>query len=137
MPQVLAHRDDRVAAVSSCPVLDCGSLVIEYCPAGSIRLGHSEYWEFTRSRCGMNFSVTQGELIFQIHPQAVVLSEYPCCLDLKPRERPDFLWIPRAAKEIGLCETANFSTLGFYWFNTRKMPPKALTFGRFSHDGCG
>jgi|SRR5579884_882419 len=63
------QRDDIVAAASICPMPNCGSLVIEYKAAGSIRPGHPEDWEFTCSRCGMEFTVTQGELIFQSVPK--------------------------------------------------------------------
>jgi hypothetical protein len=69
MPQALEHCDDIVAAASSCPVPDCSSLVIDYRPADSVRHDHPEDWEFTCSRCGMEFTVTQGELIFQSVPK--------------------------------------------------------------------
>ena len=69
MPQALEQCDDIVAAASSCPVPDCSSLVIDYRPSGSVRPGHPEDWEFMCSRCGMEFTVTQGELIFQSVPK--------------------------------------------------------------------
>jgi hypothetical protein len=69
MPEVLEYGDDIVAAASSCPIADCNSLVIDYRPAGRVRPGHPEDWEFTCSRCGMEFTVTQGELIFQSVPK--------------------------------------------------------------------
>jgi hypothetical protein len=69
MLQALEQYDDIVAAASSCPVPDCSSLVIDYRPAGSVRHDHPEDWEFTCSRCGMEFTVTQGELIFQSVPK--------------------------------------------------------------------
>ena len=62
-------RDEIVAAASSCPGLECGSLVIDYRLADSVRPGHPEDWEFKCSRCGMEFTVTQGELIFQSIPK--------------------------------------------------------------------
>jgi hypothetical protein len=58
-----------VAAASSCPVLACGSLVADYKPAGSVRPSPPEDWEFTCSRCRMEFTVTQGDLIFQSVPR--------------------------------------------------------------------
>jgi hypothetical protein len=67
--QTEEQRDDVVAAASSCPVIDCGSLVIDYRPADSFLLGHREDWEFTCSRCGMAFTVPQSELIFQSIPR--------------------------------------------------------------------
>jgi hypothetical protein len=69
MLNTLEQRDQKVAAVSSCPALDCGSLVIEYRRAGSVRPGHPEDWEFTCSRCGTEFVVPPGELIFQAIPK--------------------------------------------------------------------
>jgi hypothetical protein len=69
MPQAWEDRHDIVAAVSSCPVPVCGSLVIDYRPADSVRIGHPEDWGFTCSRCGTRFTVLQGELIFQSVPK--------------------------------------------------------------------
>jgi len=70
----LEHPNDIVAAASSCPVPACGSLVIDYRPADRVRPGHPEDWEFTCSRCGMEFTVTQGELIFQTVPRQWLFS---------------------------------------------------------------
>jgi hypothetical protein len=58
-----------VGAASSCAVPDRGFLVIEYRSADCIRLGHPEDLEFTCSRCGMEFTVAQRELIFQSVPK--------------------------------------------------------------------
>jgi len=69
MPHDWEQRDDIVAAASSCPAPDCGSLVIDYRLANSVRFDHPEDWEFTCSRCGMEFTVTQGKLIFQSVPK--------------------------------------------------------------------
>jgi hypothetical protein len=69
MPETSERGDDTVTALSRCPVPACGSLVIEYRPADNIRLGHPGNWEFTCSRCGSDFSVPQGELIFQSVPK--------------------------------------------------------------------
>ncbi len=69
MPRGLEQHDDLVAAASSCPVQGCGSLVIDYRPAASVRPGHPEDWDFICSRCGIEFTVTQGELIFQSVPK--------------------------------------------------------------------
>ena len=69
IPHILEQRDNIVAAVSSCPVPDCSSLVIEYRAATTIRPDHPEDWEFTCSRCGIQFTVAHGELIFQSVPK--------------------------------------------------------------------
>ncbi len=62
------HREEIVAAASSCPVPACSSLVIEYRVDGSIRPGYLEDWAFTCSRCGTEFTVATDELIFQSVP---------------------------------------------------------------------
>jgi hypothetical protein len=69
LPHDWEQRDDIVAAASQCPAPDCSSLVIEYRAAGSVRPGHPEDWEFTCSRCGSEFTVVQGDLIFQSVPK--------------------------------------------------------------------
>jgi hypothetical protein len=69
LPQAKQPGRNIVAAASSCPVLACGSLVIDYRPADSVRPSHPEDWEFTCSRCGIKFTVTHGELIFQSVPK--------------------------------------------------------------------
>jgi hypothetical protein len=63
------QRDDIVAAVSKCPAPDCSVLVIEYKSAGSVRPDHPEDWGFTCSRCGLEFTAVEGELIFQSVPK--------------------------------------------------------------------
>ena len=62
-------RDDIVAGASSCPVPNCASLVIAYRAAGSVRSGHPEDWNFTCARCGTEFTLVRGELIFQSEPK--------------------------------------------------------------------
>jgi hypothetical protein len=69
MPQTSEQRNQSVAAASSCPALDCGSLVLDYRPTDSLELGHPQDWEFTCSRCGTEFTVPRGELIFQSIPR--------------------------------------------------------------------
>jgi hypothetical protein len=77
LPQAAQPGSNIVAAASSCPVLACGSLVVDYKPADSVRPSHPEDWEFTCSRCGMEFMVTQGELIFQSVSEAMALGGCP------------------------------------------------------------
>lgn len=69
MLQDREEREDIVAAASTCPIPGCSSLVIEYRAAESVRPGHPEDWEFTCPRCGVEFTVAQGELIFQSVPK--------------------------------------------------------------------
>jgi hypothetical protein len=74
MPQTAEKDNQSVAAASSCPALDCGSLVIEYRTTDSVQLGHLEALEFTCSRCGTAFTVPLGELIFQSIPKQWLLA---------------------------------------------------------------
>jgi hypothetical protein len=69
LPQATQPGNDIVAAASSCPVLDCSSLLIEYRAASTVTPDDPEDWEFTCSRCGIKFTVTHGELIFQSVPK--------------------------------------------------------------------
>ena len=69
MKQTSADDDDIIAAASSCPALDCGSLVIDYRSADNSRLGHPEDRDFTCSRCGLDFTVPLDELIFRSIPK--------------------------------------------------------------------
>jgi len=75
LPMDWKQRDDIVAAASTCPVATCASLVIEYRAGGTVRAGHPEDWEFTCSRCGTEFTVAQGELIFQSVPKQWLSAE--------------------------------------------------------------
>ena len=77
MPHDWEQGDDVVAAASICPVPDCSALVIEYKAADSVRSGHPEDWEFTCSRCGIEFTVAQGELIFQSVPKQWLSANTP------------------------------------------------------------
>ena len=69
MPETMEREDGRVASASSCPALDCGSLVIEYREVDSLQLGHPHDWEFTCFRCGTEFTALRGNLIFQSVPK--------------------------------------------------------------------
>jgi len=69
LKQNSAHGDDIVAAASSCPAVDCGSLVIDYRAADNSRLGHAGDWGFTCSRCGLDFTVPLDDLIFRSIPK--------------------------------------------------------------------
>jgi hypothetical protein len=72
MPDDWDERDDVVAAGSICPAPDCGALVVSY--RSPDRAGHdnAKLWcEFTCSRCGVDFAVSEDELIFQIVPKVL------------------------------------------------------------------
>ena len=65
MPVYREEPGEMVAAVASCPAPDCGWLVFEYRDAGS----NSAHWEFSCGRCGAEFTVGRGELLFESAPK--------------------------------------------------------------------
>jgi hypothetical protein len=69
MQRTSEYHDDVIAAASSCPALDCGSLVIDCRPADNSRLCYPEDWGFTCSRCGLDFTVPLNQLIFRSVPK--------------------------------------------------------------------
>jgi hypothetical protein len=71
----LDECDEVVAAASICPVPDCGALVISYRPPDRAGRNNSKSWcEFTCSRCGIDFTVREDELIFQSVPKLWLLA---------------------------------------------------------------
>ena len=67
--------DEVVAAGSICPVPDCGALVVSYRPPDRTGHANAKSWcEFTYSRCGIDFSVPEDELIFQSVPKEWLLA---------------------------------------------------------------
>lgn len=54
--------DELTAACALCPNEDCGSLVISHRTEGT---PSSDLVDFVCSRCGLAFSVPEGELVFQ------------------------------------------------------------------------
>ena len=67
--------DELAAAGSMCPVPDCGALVISYRPTDRTRRVNAKSWcEFTCSRCGIDFTVPEDELIFQSVPKEWLLA---------------------------------------------------------------
>jgi hypothetical protein len=72
MPHHWEQHIDLIASASSCPVPDCSALVIEYRPGGGI--GPPQDWEFTCPRCGIAFTVAEGDLIFRAVPKRWLLA---------------------------------------------------------------
>ena len=66
---------ERVAAASTCPRPDCGALTITYRFVETDRLAYDEFWDFLCSRCGMDFSVAEDELIFHSLPKSWLSGE--------------------------------------------------------------
>lgn len=68
MPYDWKERQDVVAAGTSCPMPHCGALTIAYRSTGGPQRDDSAQWEFTCSRCGIEFTVISDNLIFQSVP---------------------------------------------------------------------
>jgi len=54
---------------------DCGKLAVAYRSTGVVGRDHSEPWEFTCPRCGIDFTVPEDELIFQSVPKNWLLAK--------------------------------------------------------------
>ncbi len=65
MPVYREAIGEMVAAVACCPAPRCGWLAIEYRSASS----NSARWEFWCGRCGAEFTVVRGELLFESGPK--------------------------------------------------------------------
>jgi hypothetical protein len=74
MPDDWDEHDD-VATGSSCPMPDCGALAVTYRSADGVGCDHSEPWEFTCPRCGVEFAVAKCDLIFQSVPRDWLLAK--------------------------------------------------------------
>lgn len=61
---------DVIAAAATCPMPDCGGLVVAFRPMDC----DAEPWEFTCPRCGIDFIVPEEELVFQSVPNRCLLT---------------------------------------------------------------
>lgn len=68
-------EDDLVAAGTSCPMPDCGTLVVAYRSKDSVGHDNAEPWEFTCPRCGFEFVVPEADLTFQSVPKGWLLAK--------------------------------------------------------------
>jgi len=68
------EHDDVVAAGSSCPMPDCGALVVACRPPDRTGRDYAEPWGFTCPRCGIDFTVHEDELIFHSVPKDWLLA---------------------------------------------------------------
>jgi hypothetical protein len=75
MPDEWYEHDDVVAAGSSCPMPDCGALTVAYRSADDVGHDDAEPWEFTCPRCGLQFTVPEGDLILQSVPEDWLLAK--------------------------------------------------------------
>jgi hypothetical protein len=70
------ERDEVVAAGSICPVPDCGALVISYRPPDRTgRINATSWSEFTCSRCGIDFTVPEDQLMFSVSAKGMAVGE--------------------------------------------------------------
>lgn len=67
------EHDDAVAAGASCPLPDCGALAVCYRPSDGMEHDAAP-WEFTCPRCGIDFAVSEADLIFQSVPKDWLLA---------------------------------------------------------------
>lgn len=74
MPDDWEQKEEVIAAGTSCPMPDCGALTVAYRSTDGVRRDHSEHWEFTCPRCGIDFTVPEDELIFQSVPKDWLLA---------------------------------------------------------------
>ena len=74
MPDDWDEPDDVVAAMSSCPMPDCGALAVAYGSTDGVGRDHSKPWEFTCPRCGIDLTVPEDELILQPVPKEWLLT---------------------------------------------------------------
>ncbi|MFY9909220.1 MAG: hypothetical protein WCF22_18270 [Candidatus Sulfotelmatobacter sp.] len=70
------EEHDSIAAGSSCPMPDCAALAVAYKSVDGVARDHSEPWEFTCPRCGIDFTVPEDELIFQSVPKQWLLAGF-------------------------------------------------------------
>lgn len=68
------EHDYEVAAGANCPVPDCNAMVVSYRPSDSMGRDEAEPWEFTCPRCGLDFAVSETDLIFQSVPRNWLLA---------------------------------------------------------------
>jgi hypothetical protein len=69
-PHDSEERDDEVMVGATCPIQDCGVLVVAYRPPAFTGRDNADPSEFTCPRCGTDFTVPEGDLIFQSVPKA-------------------------------------------------------------------
>jgi hypothetical protein len=74
MPHDWEERDE-MAAGTICPVSDCGALAVAYRPLDQTVRDNAEPWEFTCPRCGIDFIVWEGDLIFHSVPKDWLLAK--------------------------------------------------------------
>ena len=69
MPHDWEQREDVIAAGTTCPMPDCAALTLTYRSADDVDRLDAEPWEFTCPRCGLEFIIPEGSLIFHSVPK--------------------------------------------------------------------
>lgn len=69
------ESDDEVVAGATCPTSDCGALVLAYRSSDCGRRLNAAPWEFTCPRCGIDFAVSEADLIFHSVPKDWLLAK--------------------------------------------------------------
>jgi len=54
---------------------DCGVLAVAYRSTDGVERDHSEPWEFTCPRCGIDFTAPEDDLVFQSVPKEWLLAK--------------------------------------------------------------
>jgi hypothetical protein len=94
MPHEREEHDDEVAAGAICRVPDCGALVIAFRATSVARPDRTDLWAFACFRCGAEFDVPEGELVFHSVPKdwllAGFISRKPAPDDPTEMARPSF-----------------------------------------------
>jgi hypothetical protein len=67
--------DDEVVAGATCPMSDCGALVLAYRRPDRSGRDNTAPWEFTCPRCGIGFTASEDELIFRSVPKDWLLAK--------------------------------------------------------------
>jgi hypothetical protein len=75
MPDDCDEHNDVVAAGTSCPMPDRGTLLVAYSSPDRTRCDHGRPWEFACPRCGIDFTVPEDELLFHSVPKDLLMAK--------------------------------------------------------------
>jgi hypothetical protein len=69
------ERDDEVAGGANCPMPDCAGLAVSYRRSDEVAPEEAEPWEFTCPPCGIDFTVSDANLVFHSVPKDWLLAK--------------------------------------------------------------
>ena len=75
MPHEWEEHNDEVAAEAICRMPDCGALTVTYGATDGVGRDHSEPWEFTCPRCGIEFTVPEYGTSSSVGAQEMAIAE--------------------------------------------------------------